>query len=334
MMSRHPLPLLALAGAIVAAADSGRAPALFAPGVVSSGDSESHATLSPDGRSLFFVKLTPDFAHWTVVASQRTGRGWSEPAVAWFSGLWDDADVSFSPDGTTLYFISNRPERESGAARPDTDIFRIRRDAGGWGAPERIAELASPGNEWFPNQASGGALYFGSERREGNLGPEGTADLWRARWLGGRFGPPESLGPTINTAGEDIEPWVSPDESCIVFTSKGRPDSLGSYDLYASFRRGDAWSEPRPLAGGVNSPGWEFAGRFSPDGSTFLFASNRPREPFADAAAPRRGREGYGQLLERLRSPGNGLFDIYAIDTAALGLDSPCPATSPAPAAE
>jgi len=252
-------------------------PVLFEPGLVSTGDSESHATLSPDGRSLLFVKLTPDFAHWTVVTSERADRGWSEPAVAWFSGRWDDADVSFSPDGTTLYFISNRPEDGEGNARADTDLFRIRRRVGGWGPVERIAELSSPGNEWFPNQSANGTLYFGSERREGNFGPAGTADLWRARWLGERFAPPENLGSRINTAGEDIEPWVAPDESYLVFASKGRADSLGSYD---------------------------------------------------------RGHQGYGQLLERLRAPGNGLFDVHSIATDALGLASPCPsqsmATSPA----
>ena len=54
-----------------AGADTRSAPALLNPGVVSTGDSESHATLSPDGRTLYYVKLTPDFAHWTIVVSKR-----------------------------------------------------------------------------------------------------------------------------------------------------------------------------------------------------------------------------------------------------------------------
>jgi dipeptidyl aminopeptidase/acylaminoacyl peptidase len=309
---------------------------LVAPGVVSTGDSESHATLSPDGRSLYFVKLTPDFAHWTVVVSERSADGWGEPTLAWFSGGWDDADVSFSPDGNTLFFVSNRPDGENLPARTDTDLFRMRRTptAAGWGAPERIAELSSPGNEWFPTQTSDGTLYFGSERRVGNLGPEGTSDLWRARWLGDRFGEPENLGRVINGEGQEIEPWVAPDESRLVFAAKGRPDSLGSYDLYVSYRCGDAWSQPRPLGPGVNSSAWEFGGRFSPDGAVFFFTSNHASERFIgfhDAseritgpAILRREYDSYRGLLERLRSPGNGLFDIYAVETAALGLADPC----------
>jgi hypothetical protein len=87
------------------------APSLFVPGVVSTGDSESHATLSPDGRTLYFVKLTPDFAHWTIVVSKRVDGHWSEPVIAPFSGRWDDADLSFSPDGDTIYFVSDSPRR-------------------------------------------------------------------------------------------------------------------------------------------------------------------------------------------------------------------------------
>jgi hypothetical protein len=298
---------------------------LLIPGVVSTGDSESHATLSPDGRMLYYVKLTPDFAHWTIVVSTKARGEWGALAVAPFSGRWDDADLSFSPDGNTIYFISNRPDDGAGERRADTDIFRMQRAGDGWSEPQRIAELSSPGNEWYPNQAADGTLYFGSERRAGNLGPEGTSDLWRARWLSDRFGEPENLGSDINGANEDIEPWVSADGSLLVFAAKGRSDSQGSYDFYASRFCDGAWTKPRPLAGGVNSGGWEFGGRFSPDGATFYYGSN-----VADAPADRTlsDAEGYRELMERLRAPRNGLFDIYSVPAAALGISASCGSVS------
>ena len=294
---------------------------LFAPGRVSTGESESHATLSPDGRLLYFVKLTPDFAHWTIVVSERARDGWGEPRVAPFSGRWDDADVSFSPDGNTLWFISNRPDGDAGERRADFDIFRMRRTPDGWGAPERLAELSSPVNEWYPNQAANGTIYFGSERRDGNLGPEGTADLWRARWLGDRFDAPENLGPAVNGSGQDIEPWIAADESTLVFAAKERADSHGSYDLYASRRCDDGWTQPRPLAGGVNSAGWDAGGRFTPDGASFYFGSNRAEPPPARTLS---GAAGYRELESLLRAPGNGLFDIYVVAAEALGIADSC----------
>jgi len=314
---------LALAvGAIASLPVHARAePALFVPGVVSTGDSESHATLSPDGETLYFVKLTPDFAHWTIVESKKVHGEWGRPSVSSFSGRWDDADLSFSPDGNTIYFISNRPDDDHGERRQDADIFRMQRAGDAWSRPQRVAELSSPGNEWYPNQAADGTLYFGSERRPGNLGPEETSDLWRARWLGDRFDQPENLGPVINTDREDIEPWISPDGTSLVFAAKGRDDSLGSYDLYASRLCDGVWTKPQPLAGGVNTAGWEFGARFSPDGATFYYGSNVADAPVDRtlAAAP-----GYRELIERLRSPRNGLFDIYSVPATALGIAPSC----------
>jgi hypothetical protein len=128
----------------------------------------------------------------------------------------------------------------------------------------------------------------------------------------------------LNTAGQEIEPWISPDERTLVFAAKGRPDSLGSYDFYVSYQCAGAWTPPRPLGGGVNSAAWDFGGRFSPDERQFLFASARTREPWSDG--PLAGGAGYGRLLDRLRSPGNGLFDVYTVSREALGIASPCPA--------
>ena len=121
---------------------------------------------------------------------------------------------------------------------------------------------------------------------------------------------PENLGPELNGPGQEIEPWISPDGKLLVFAAKGRSDSRGDYDLYASHLCSGGWSPPRPLAGGVNSPSWDFAGRFSPDGRSFFFASNRPR--WSPPEPPLAGADGYRRLVDRLAAPGNGLFEIKA----------------------
>ena len=314
------MPTVLLAAGVMAPAGVRAARAvhveLFAPGVVSTGDDDAHATFTPDGRRLYFLKDAPNFAHWTIVFTERRGRGWSTPQVAPFSGQYGDGDLSFAPKGDVAYFISTRPATPGGAARADTDIWRMRRGADGTlGAPEHVDELSSDGNEWFPNATADGWLYFGSERRPGNLGPPGTSDLWRARLVDGRFGPPENLGPRFNTAGEDIEPWISADGTLLIFSSKGRPDTRGSYDLYASRRCGEEWTEPVNLGDGVNTAGWEFGGRPTPDGRWLMFTSNRG---YTDRPLTRP--LSYPELLRTIRSPGNGLRDVYRVEMAALDL--------------
>lgn len=303
------------AGAHAAARPSGE-PELFAPGIICTGDDEAHATFTEDGGRVYFLKDAPNFAHWTVVVSERRGEGWAEPVVAPFSGRWGDGDLSFSPVGDVAYFVSTRPTSPGSSARPDTEIWRMRRTpGGGFGEPVHVAELSSDGNEWFPNATADGWLYFGSERREGNLGPAGTSDLWRARLVDGRYQKPENLGPRLNTAGEDIEPWVSADGRLMIFSSKGRPDTRGSYDLYASRRCEDGWTEPRNLGDRVNSPGWDFGGRPTPDGRWLMLTSNRA---YTDKPLDRTLT--YAELLAKIRSPGNGLRDIYRVEMSSLDL--------------
>lgn len=128
--------------------------------------------------------------------------------MAPFSGRYADADLSFTPDGETIYFVSNRP-RPGGATRDYTDIWRMHHTRGAWSEPEHVFDLASEGNEWFPTASADSWLYFGSERRDGNLGAEGTSDLWCARLRNGGYDLPENLGPRLNTRGNDIEPWIS-----------------------------------------------------------------------------------------------------------------------------
>lgn len=300
---------------------------LFAPGLVSTGDDDAHVTFSPDGRTLYFLKDAPDFRHWTIVAVEWTDDGWGDPEVAPFSGRYGDGDLSFAPDERSAYFVSNRPVVPGGELKVDTDIWRIPiGEDGAWGEPEHVAELASDGFEWFPNMTADGWLYFGSERGDGNLGAEGTSDLWRSRLVDGEFTPPENLGPVINTADQDIEPWISADGRLLIFASKGHPDTRGSYDLYVSHLCDDAWSEPRNLGEAVNSTNWDFGPRPSPEGEYLFFTSNRG---FTDR--PLDHRLTYAELTDKIRSPGNGLRDVYRIEMTALDLASPCPTPDSTP---
>jgi len=292
---------------------------LFAPGVISTGDDDAHVTFSPDGRQVYFLKNTPDFRHWTIAVVEWSGQAWGQPRVAPFSGRWAEGDLSFAPDGASAYFVSTRPVATGSEARGDTDIWRLRRTGDGWGEPEHVPELSSDGFEWYPNMTADGWLYFGSERAERNLGKAGTSDLWRARLQAGRFSAPENLGPVLNSAGQDIEPWISADGRLLLFASNGRPDTRGSYDLYVSHRCGESWSAPRNLGAEVNSSAWDFGPRPSPDGRFLFFTSNRAANDLpADRALS------FDELLERVRAPGNGLRDVYRIETKALDLTSPC----------
>lgn len=287
-------------------------PELFLPSVVSTGHDDSHVAFSPDGETMYFLRNTPDFRHWTVMRSNKAGDHWREPEVAPFSGEASDADVFITKDGSFLFFVSTRDI--GAAAKSDTDIWMMERDGDGWAAPRHVPELSSGGYEWFPTMTGDGTIYFGSERPGGY----GKSDLWRAEWTGNNFTEPENLGPVINTDDQEIEPLIADDGSYMIFAARGRVQAVGAYDLYVTYNCRDGWTEPKMLDTPINSEGWDFAPRFSPDRQTFYFTSNR-RAPF-EGSGPitAEALEGY------LDSPGNGLRDIYRVSSEALQLAPAC----------
>ena len=247
-------------------AQSAPEPQLFGENVISTADDESHPAFTLDGKTLYFLKNTPSFNHWTIVVSREQDGKWSTPEVAPFSGQFADADPFITLDGERMFFISTRPV--NGKAKEETDIWMMKRngpEAGAgirWSEPEHLAAVNSEASEWFPTVSKNGNLYFGSERPGG----KGRCDLYCSRLVDGKYQTPENLGEPINTAANEVEPFIAPDESYIIFAGTGLPESRGAYDLYVSFRRENGWMKPTNLGDKINSTGWDFSPKVSPDG--------------------------------------------------------------------
>ena len=286
-------------------------PALFAPGAISTDDFESHPAFTPDGKTLYFVKSNANFTHWTIFESNSVEGEWSTPRVAPFSGKYRDADPFITRDGELLYFISDRPVA---GAKQGMDIWVMKRQGSGWGEPRNLgAPVNSPGDEWFPTLADNGTIYFGSDR-PGGLG---RTDIYRATPSGseGNWNTPENLGPAVNSAADEFEPLIAPDERFLIFMASGRSDGVGSGDLFLTKQIKGKWSSARPLPRGINTPAMEISPKFTPDGKTFLFGSTRPRgRDNSDRAATSQKSTA---PTSKYRGPG----DIYQVDTAVLKLD-------------
>jgi Tol biopolymer transport system component len=132
--------LLAVSGLLLLAAGDS-APPRWAPAPIASDQYESSPTFTPDGRELYFMRSTPQFAQWRILRSRCESGAWSTPQAPRFAATPPalDADPFVSADGNRLYFVSTRQNRDGGGGQ--LDIWRVaRRDDGDWGEPQRLPE--------------------------------------------------------------------------------------------------------------------------------------------------------------------------------------------------
>ncbi len=291
-------------------------PTVFAPGVISTSDYECVPQFSPDGKTLYYVKSTPDANFWTIVFSRFENGKWSEPQVAPFSGQHSDADEFITADGERMFFISRRPVSPgiSPNAAGKLDIWVMHKTTGGdWSEPKNLGTpVNSEGSEFFPTLTKDGTLYFGSGRKGG----KGGIDLYRSRLVNGKYQEPENLGDAINTTFDEFEPYIAPDESFLILMASGRPDGLGGFDLYISYNRSGQWTKAQNLGAPINSSADELSPKITPDGKYFFWASTR-----SAIDKPKTRNWTLQELTSGYQSPQNGLGDIYYIDVSALKIE-------------
>ena len=85
-----------------------------------------------------------------------------------------------------------------------------------------------------------------------------------------------SVGPPLNTRGNEGAQTIGPGGQYMYFTACDRPDGLGRCDIYYSTFNGRSWSAPVNIGGPVNTQYWESQPSISADGKTLFFVSNRP----------------------------------------------------------
>lgn len=246
------------------------------------GDHNLHSSVyaSPDGQELYFTVQSLASSQLTIWFVAWEGGRWSLPQVAPFSGTYDDNCAAFSADGQRFYFTSNRPSSGVGEPEETSGIWFVERTRAGWSEPRYVGSPTDLDRDE-------GTLYFGAILEGG----QGGHDVYRLRFVGGRYGRPENLGEPINSALSEYAVLTAPDERFLILYRFDRADKAAS-GLYASFHLpDDTWTEPVYLDDRLGLD-FGFDASLSPDGKILFLLDRGTGVYWVDAGVLDELREG------------------------------------------
>lgn len=234
---------------------------------VNSEYNESGPRISPDGRSLYFFRIDhPDDMKesndiW-VSHLQEGDSSWSiaERLGEPLNNYADNAVHSVSMDGKALLvhdiYLKNKTSKSG------VSITRQNED-GTWSFPKPLKIKD------YENTNDICSFYLSDDWETLILAIEtsetvGKQDLYVSFHdkKSDKWSKPLDLGTTINTAGGEATAFLAGDQKTLYFSSDGRSDTHGGFDIYKSVRADttswDSWSEPVNMGEPYNTADDEF----------------------------------------------------------------------------
>jgi outer membrane protein OmpA-like peptidoglycan-associated protein/tetratricopeptide (TPR) repeat protein len=212
-----------------------------------------------------------------IYVSKKENDKWSkgEPVSGGINTV--DAHVGnaiVTEDGKTMYYTQCKQDEFS---RMRCNIFKSTFVDGGWIAGEKLnanvnAEGATTTHPAFgKNEAGEDVLYFATDRNNGK-----GMDIYYAKLNSdGTFGKGKPVSPTLNTRGDDTNPWYDFKTNTLYFSSNGHV-TIGGSDVFRSKVFAGEWNEPENLGTPVNSSVDDLYFRWSEEKNDGFVVSNRP----------------------------------------------------------
>ncbi len=205
------------------------------------------------------------------------GGGWQDAQSLGYlvNSTRHDVLLDFNADGKVLYFFQGW-QPEDGKIIVDTFRNKQERTVSSDVFPGPLSPTLGDEAFFFVNAH---LVYFASRRPGGY----GGLDIYRIAYEQGAWGPPQNLGPEINTPYDETTPFLARD-GLTLYYSTNHPDlSIGGLDVVKAVYnpRSEKWTLPENLLTHINSSEDDAYFRISNDGFTGYFASSR--------------KDGYGQ---------------------------------------
>lgn len=188
-------------------------------------------------------------------------------------------NATVSGDDSEMFFTICDEDQVWGGLSSRCDIYVSTKKGKAWGQPKKLnANINYDGatnTQPFVSTVDGKQqIYFASNRPGG----QGGMDLWVAtRSLDAKktdFDEPVNLGPNINTAENEITPFLDEVDAALYFSSDGHL-TMGGFDIFKAYGESFSWSAAENIGLPINSGADEKYYTTAGSSTEGYFVSNR-----------------------------------------------------------
>lgn len=177
---------------------------------------------------------------------------------------------------TIIYFTRNNYNgwgaKKSEDKSTNLNIYVSRYRNGNWTKAELLPFCNKNYSVGHPAISKDGkTLYFASNMPGG----KGKTDIYKSTLEAGKWSTPENLGSPINTAGDELFPYI--DSLKVLYFASNGQGGLGGLDIFKADISGNNPLEVKNIGYPVNSKKDDFGLIISNDNKTGFFSSNRKR---------------------------------------------------------
>lgn len=194
----------------------------------------------------------PFFNIWKVEKKEDDSWGNPELLSLDIQTMQDDGPVAFSPDGKLMVFARLFEPVNFGSKKRGNryiGLFLADIDGENFSNIRQFDFNVTDANTNHPSISNtGDVLYFSSNR----AGGFGGYDLYFSVKNGDTWSEPKNLGPVINSASDEIYPFIHP-SGRLYFSSNGH-DQVGGFDIFYSELYNNRWFSPIKMTAPFNSP--------------------------------------------------------------------------------
>jgi flagellar motor protein MotB len=264
-------------------------PVSVGPGINTT-DDEYWPSITADGLTMMFTRQpnvinNPGFTgvvQEDFYISYYSANAWQKAfnAGAPLNTIQNEGAQSISSDGSYMFFTAcNRP-----GGLGNCDLYFSAFSNGKWSEPYNLGSPVNTSHwESTPSISADGRTLFFSSSRPGGFGGK---DIWLTRLNEhNKWTEPVNLGNEINTAGNEMSPFIHFDGKTLYFASDGLV-GMGGYDLFVARMKDDStWTTPQNLGYPINTFNDEMGLIIESGGKKAYFSSTRDKSKGKDIFA-------------------------------------------------